>query len=159
MPKDESFDRKISKNGEENKNKRSILSEAELLETKFSNKYFTFMTVQHPFDRLILVYHNEISKGCTDLSKIKVPKIMKMMRNIKDFSELFDHTTGCIKVLPTFQEFVYFINMYPNEQDYHWKSINMVRKLACNCSNTRRILFNFSSNFVPIYFLILKNHS
>ena len=44
-----------------------------------SGKYFSFIVIRHPFDRLISAYRDRIMR-CTDQSKLYVPKILALTR-------------------------------------------------------------------------------
>ena len=101
----------------------------ELFEKSYSGNYFTFTVVRHPFDRLVSAYRDRIMKGCTDQSKYFVPQIISLTRKrsvMLGTSRLFEENTGCIKVFPTFQEFIHFIVEKPDLHDVHWMSYNKV---------------------------------
>ena len=80
-----------------------------LLETLSSGNSFTFTVVRHPFDRLISAYRDRILQGCTDQAKLYIPQIFHLTRSslvLLGTSRLYDEVSGCIKVFPTFQEFI-----------------------------------------------------
>ena len=70
-----------------------------------------------------------IRHGCSDQSKYYVPQILSMTRKrlvMLGTSRLFDQNTGCIKIMPTFQEFIQFVAEKPEIHDPHWMSYNKV---------------------------------
>ena len=106
-------------------------SSLELLETIEAGNHFIFTVVRHPFDRLISAYRDRILKGCTDQAKYHIPGIFSLTRKhilTLGTRQLFDKTTNCIKVFPTFQEFIqYVVEKYKNP-DPHWTSYHQVSK-------------------------------
>ena len=113
------------------KNRMSPKSSLELLETIEAGNHFIFTVVRHPFDRLISAYRDRILKGCTDQAKYHIPGIFSLTRKhilTLGTRQLFDKTTNCIKVFPTFQEFIqYVVEKYKNP-DPHWTSYHQVSK-------------------------------
>ena len=88
------------------KNRMSPKSSLELLETIEAGNHFIFTVVRHPFDRLISAYRDRILKGCTAQAKYHIPGIFSLTRKhilTLGTRQLFDKTTNCIKVFPTFQ--------------------------------------------------------
>ena len=105
-------------------------SALELLENLNSGNYFSFTVVRHPFDRLVSAYRDRILHGCTDQAKYYIPQIFSLTRKrliLLGTSILFDEISGCIKVFPTFQEFIQFVVEKPQNHDPHWMTYNKVR--------------------------------
>ena len=108
----------------------------DLFEKSLSKNYFTFTVVRHPFDRLISAYRDRILHGCTGQSMRFVPKIFSFTKNqpflwfwiFLGTSGLFEENSKCIKVMPTFQEFIQFVSAKPEIHDPHWMTYNKVRK-------------------------------
>ena len=104
-------------------------SSLELLETIEAGNHFIFTVVRHPFDRLISAYRDRILKGCTAQAKYHIPGIFGLTREhilTLGTRQLFDKNTNCIKVFPTFQEFIqYVVEKYKNP-DPHWTSYHQV---------------------------------
>ena len=101
----------------------------ELLEAVNSGNYFSFTVVRHPFDRLVSAYRDRILHGCTDQAKYYIPQIFSLTRKrliLLGTSILFDEISGCIKVFPTFQEFIQFVVEKPQNHDPHWMTYNKV---------------------------------
>jgi hypothetical protein len=98
-------------------------SAQDLLEILGPGNYFTFTVVRHPFDRLLSAFRDRILHGCTGQAKHHVPQIFYLTRKsqiIKGTATLFNRNDGCIKIFPTFQEFVEYVLARPEQHDPHW---------------------------------------
>ena len=113
------------------KNRMSPKSSLELLETIEAGNHFIFTVVRHPFDRLISAYRDRILKGCTAQAKYHIPGIFGLTRKhilTLGTRQLFDKNTNCIKVFPTFQEFIQYVVEKYKDPDAHWTSYHQVRQ-------------------------------
>ena len=103
-----------------------IKHDPDLRKALVSGKYFTFTTVRHPFDRLISAYRDRILDGCTWQSQHFVPQIFDLAEKFYTFEDIYDETTNCTKLQPSFKEFIDYIIETPHTPDPHWMSYSRV---------------------------------
>ncbi len=104
-------------------------TQTELTMNLTSNHYFTFTVVRHPLDRLLSAFRDKfLNQPCKWQSQHFTPLILKMMRPDRKYTEsdLKLRGTGCIKVYPTFYEFVEFVIRHKSSPDTHWLPMTKV---------------------------------
>ncbi len=85
-------------------------------------RHFTFAVVRHPFDRLLSAFRDRIvDNPCLWQAGHFVPLIINYMRPRQyRLDQIKDKTSGCVRILPTFYEFVEYVMKHPLHPDTHW---------------------------------------